>query len=313
MTETVPLTVLAMYAHGLLTRVATERGSRPTRTSCCLVRRPSLPISKIDAVSVSVLAATSFRPSAVISMGLDLSARVGWHRQSALQISPVPQPVAPPSHVSPRPGSMTPSPHTELAAVNGTGACPPTLRVPVKVAQPSLMSACSWTLALTPLQLPFRKATKSIVPFFRWRSLARLGAQSAPSVTCLFSRRTSSPPGPSSGGPETANRPAVQRGGPGHAPTFGTSAARKLAASASRRSFELVDIGLSFTAYRVAARSVVNQRSMHRSVMQGAQMPTTLDFECATPGAGRRMHRAPRAAPWDGSARPSYPVVTPSG
>src|SRR5262249_4029810 len=125
MTETVPLTVLAMYAHGLLTRVATERGSRPTRTSCCLVRRPSLPLSKSAAVSVSVLAATSFRPSAVISMGLDLSARVDWHWQSALQPPPVPQLVALPSHASPRPGSMTPSPHTELAVVNVTGCCPP--------------------------------------------------------------------------------------------------------------------------------------------------------------------------------------------
>src|SRR5262245_46014107 len=116
MTDTVPLTVLAMYAHGLLTSVATERGSWPTRTSCCLVRRPSLPIAKTDAVSVSVLTATIFCPSAVISMGLDLSARVGWHWQSALQISPVPQPVALPSHSSPRAVSTIPSPHTGPAA-----------------------------------------------------------------------------------------------------------------------------------------------------------------------------------------------------
>ena len=78
-----------MYAHGLLTSVATERGSWPTATSWSLVRSLSSPIWKKEAVSVSVLTATSLRPSAVISIGLDLSARVGWHWHWSLQTSPV--------------------------------------------------------------------------------------------------------------------------------------------------------------------------------------------------------------------------------
>src|SRR5262245_9775334 len=121
MTDTVPLTVLAMYAQGLLTSVATERGSLPTATSWSLVRSLSSPIWKKETVSVSVLTATSLRRSAVISIGLDLSARVGWHWQASLQISPAWQPVALPSHASPSPGSTTASPHTEVAALKFSG------------------------------------------------------------------------------------------------------------------------------------------------------------------------------------------------
>src|SRR5262249_48619473 len=88
---------------------------------CSLVSSLSSPIWKNDTVSVSVLTATSLRPSAVISIGLDLSARVGWHWQAPLQISPAWQPVALPSHASPLPVSMTPSPPTPVAAHRGRG------------------------------------------------------------------------------------------------------------------------------------------------------------------------------------------------
>src|SRR5262249_43488589 len=139
MTDTVPLTVLAMYAHGLVTRVATERGSFPTGTSCSFVRSPSSPIWKNDAVSVSVLTATSLRPSGVISTGLDLSARVARHWQALLQASPAWQPVALPSHASPSRESMTPSPHTEAPALKFSGASPRVRSGPRRTEHATLM------------------------------------------------------------------------------------------------------------------------------------------------------------------------------
>src|SRR5215468_6090299 len=172
MTETVPLTVLATYAQGLLTSVATERGSFPTATSCSLVRDPSAAIWKNDTESASVLTATTFWPSGVISIGLDLSARVGRHWQALLHASPAWQPVALPSHASPGPGSTTPSPQTEAAAVKFAGACPLVLSVPVSTEQLSVMSAFTLTLALTPAHWPFGKTTTTAVPFFCRRSFA---------------------------------------------------------------------------------------------------------------------------------------------
>src|SRR5262245_22405197 len=71
-------------------------------------------------------------------------------------------------------------------------------------------------------------------------------------ASVLFSRTTISPPGPSSGAPETAKRPAVQRGGLGAACAIGASAVTKVAASANSRSFEPIDISVSPRA--VAAR-----------------------------------------------------------
>src|SRR5262245_59272542 len=178
MTDTVPLTVLAMYAHGLLTRIATDRGSFPTGTSCSLVRRPSLPTWKNVTVLASVLTATIFRPSGLISIGLDLSARGvgcwggGWHLQAGSHTSAVCQAVALLSHCSPSPVSTTPSPQTDVAAVKCAGACPLVLRVPVKTEQPWVMRAFTLTLALTPVHLPFGKAITTAVPFFCLRSLA---------------------------------------------------------------------------------------------------------------------------------------------
>src|SRR5262249_15863737 len=61
-----------------------------------------------------------------------------------------------------------------------------------------------------------------------------------------FSRTTISPPGPSSGVPETAKRPAVQRGGLGAAFAIGTSAATNVAASANSRNFEPLDMTVSW-------------------------------------------------------------------
>src|SRR5262245_799364 len=61
-----------------------------------------------------------------------------------------------------------------------------------------------------------------------------------------FSRTRISPPGPSSGVPETAKRPAVQRGGLGAAFAVGTPAATNVAASANSRSFEPVDMTVSW-------------------------------------------------------------------
>ena len=61
-----------------------------------------------------------------------------------------------------------------------------------------------------------------------------------------FSRTTTSPPGPSSGAPETAKRPAVQSGGLGAAFAVGTSAATNVATSANKRNFEPVDMTVSW-------------------------------------------------------------------
>ena len=59
-----PLTALATYAQGLFSNVVTERGSWPTAISCALLSNPLASTSKNDTVSVSVLAATTFTPSA---------------------------------------------------------------------------------------------------------------------------------------------------------------------------------------------------------------------------------------------------------
>src|SRR5262249_46718016 len=61
-----------------------------------------------------------------------------------------------------------------------------------------------------------------------------------------FSRTRISPPGPSSGVPETAKRPAVQRGGLGAAFAVGTPAATNVAASANSRNFEPLDMTVSW-------------------------------------------------------------------
>src|SRR4029453_17129336 len=90
--------------------------------------------------------------------------------------------------------------------------------------------------------------------------------QSDPIASVLFSRTTISPPGPSNGAPETAKRPAVQRGGLGAA-CAGTSAATNGAASANRRSFEPIDISISL---RLAARTVATSAPVHRSNAQTA-------------------------------------------
>src|SRR5262245_53967204 len=108
------------------------------------------------------------------------------------------------------------------------------------------MSAFTLTLAETPLHLPLPKTTLTAVPFFWRRSLARFAGQSDPIASVLFSRTTTSPPGPSSGAPETAKRPAVQRGGLGAACTVGASAVTNVvAASANIRIFEPIDISVS--------------------------------------------------------------------
>src|SRR5262249_61014312 len=123
----------------------------------------------------AVLAGTDLGPSAVIAIGLDLSARVGWHWQAPLQISPSWQPVALPSHASPLPVSMTPSPHPEVAALKCAGAFPFVRSVPVSTEQSSVMSAFTLTFAFTPAHLPFGKTTTTAVPFFWRRSLAWRG------------------------------------------------------------------------------------------------------------------------------------------
>ncbi len=119
-----------------------------------------------------MLTATTFWPSGVISIGLDLSARVGRHWQALLHASPAWQPVALPSHDSPVPGSTTPSPQTEAVAVKSAGACPRVLSVPVSTEQSSVMSAFTLTLAVTPAHWPFGKTTLTAVPFFCRRSFA---------------------------------------------------------------------------------------------------------------------------------------------
>src|SRR5262249_44581144 len=315
-TDTVPLTVLAMYAHGLLVSVATERGSLPTATSCSLVSSLSSPIWKNDTVSVSVLTATSLRPSAVISIGLDLSARVGWHCERTLQCAPAWQPAALPSHASPLPVSMTPSPHTEVAALKCAGAFPFVRSVPVSTEQSSVMSAFTLTFAFTPAHLPFGKTTTTAVPFFWRRSLAWRGWQSEPIEMFRFSRTTISPPGPISGVPETAKRPAVQRRGLGAAFAVGTSAATNVAASANSRTFEPLDMTVS---WRRAARCGCDRRLLHRSNGQGpptigrGRTPTSLPYpkRSDNPGMMFREHRAPLQPPYvrgsapDASGSPS--------
>src|SRR5262245_42875255 len=168
-TETVPLTVLATYTHGLFDSVATERGSSPVRTSVNLASVPSSSTAKNDTVPVSMLAAITVLPSSVTAIGPDFLLLVWAHRQAALQASPTKQPVALPSQSSPPPVSTMASPHSDVAALNGT-VVPPAFRLPVTVEQLFPMSAVSRTLPLTPLHP--RKTTLTAVPFFLRASVA---------------------------------------------------------------------------------------------------------------------------------------------
>ena len=86
-TDTVPLALLATYARGFRSSVATERGSSPTGSSFSLVSCPLPATLNTDTVSVSVLAATTLVPSAVMAIGPDLLLPTGCRLLALASVS----------------------------------------------------------------------------------------------------------------------------------------------------------------------------------------------------------------------------------
>src|SRR6185436_18523045 len=99
-------------------------------------------------VSVSELAAATFVPSALKSIGPDLLVPIGTHRHWALHVSPLSQPVELPSHSSSLPESTTPSPHSEVTELNSSVSPPGVFTVPAIAEQLFVISAVSLTLPL---------------------------------------------------------------------------------------------------------------------------------------------------------------------
>src|SRR6185369_8776171 len=200
-----------------------------------------------------MFAATSFRPSPVRSIGLDLLLVTCTHVHVGVQPCPSSQPVALPSHASPLPTSTTPSPHVEIVATKSTASVFGAFSLPLIVEQSSVMSAVSLTLPLTPSQPPFPKVTFTDVPFFVRFSLALRAAQSVPIAICRFSKTTTSPPRPSSGSPATANRRvSVQSGGFEEAPH--ADPALNVATTISGSTFHPIDVIVPFS-FRCTGKS----------------------------------------------------------
>src|SRR5205809_1191060 len=242
-----PLTLTTVAAARLATQAVlpsalstTAEGSSPVVT---LLSRVSSAVRKIEIESSSGLTMTTSASSSVIAMVPDFDGRASTraHVQARVQLSWASQPAAP-SRASPLPASTAPSPHAEVAARKSTGGVFGALSLPSIMEQLPVMSALNRTLPRTPAHPPLRNTTSLRVPFLVACSFALRAAHSVPTAIVRFSSTTTSPPGPSSGAPCTAKRPAVQSAGFGAAAAGRGPEARSDAAVASSRSFERVDM-----------------------------------------------------------------------